>query len=235
MKLILFDLDDTLFDFSSTWNVVMKKMFAEHEVTKEYDNEAFFSAFQKKSDELYYLYEQRICSVEAYRNRRLIETLADHQYTMSEDEAEAFNLQYVQQYEKSLEPDPHVLELLLKLKERYQLGIITNGPHDMQEGKIVRLGLKELFPPEQVWISNVVGMAKPDPRIYQLALDYFNVLPEDTLFVGDSWEADVAGPLQIGMKAVWLNKYGKTPPASDFDKKPLAIVRQLHELIPYLY
>jgi putative hydrolase of the HAD superfamily len=127
-----------------------------------------------------------------------------------------------------------VLELLLKLKDRYQLGIITNGPHDMQEGKIVRLGLKELFPPEQVWISNVVGMAKPDPRIYQLALDYFNVLPEDTLFVGDSWEADVAGPLQIGMKAVWLNKYGKTPPASDSDKKPLAIVSQLHELIPYL-
>ncbi|MFD0692499.1 HAD family hydrolase [Paenibacillus sp. GCM10027628] len=230
-KLILFDLDDTLFDFSTTWNVVLKRMFAEHPVTGRYENEAFFTAFQKKSDELYYLYEQRICSVEAYRNRRLIETLADHRHIMTEEEAKAFNLDFVRQYVESLQPDPAVIELLHRLKGRYQIGIITNGPHDMQGGKIERLGLKELFPSEQVWISNVVGMAKPDPRIYQLALDHFKVKAEETIFVGDSWEADVAGPIRVGMQAVWLNKYGKTPKA---DIQPLAIVTKLHELIDIL-
>jgi 5'-nucleotidase len=231
MKLVLFDLDDTLFDFTSTFNVVLKKMFAEHPVTKQYDIEAFFTAFQKNSDELYYLYEQRICSVEEYRNRRLIVTLAEHDCTMTDEEAKAFNLDFVHQYIASLRPDPAVQEMLRRLQKRYLLGIVTNGPHDMQEGKIDRLGLKELFPSKHVWISNVVGMAKPDPRIYQLALDYFNVKAEETLFVGDSWEADVAGPIRIGMQAVWLNKYGKAPKV---DVQPKAIVTELRELIDLL-
>ncbi|NEW07793.1 HAD family hydrolase [Paenibacillus sp. SYP-B3998] len=231
MKLILFDLDDTLFDFTRTWNVVLKMMFAEHAATKKYETEAFFAAFQKKSDELYYLYEQRSCSIEAYRNRRLIETLADYQYRMTDEEATAFNLDFVNRYVISLQPEPEVLEMLQRLEEKYLLGIITNGPHDMQEGKIERLGLEGLFPAKQVWISNVVGIAKPDPRIYQLALDYFNVKAEEALFVGDSWEADVAGPIRVGMKAIWLNKYGK-PPKDDVE--PLATVTRLHELIDHL-
>ncbi|MEW9698285.1 HAD family hydrolase [Paenibacillus sp. SI8] len=228
MKLILFDLDDTLFDFSSTFNVVLKKMFAEHPVTQQYENEAFFASFQKNSDELYYLYEQRICSIEEYRNRRLIATLAEHRYVMADEEAKAFNLEFVRRYVASLKPDPAVHDLLLRLRERYLLGIVTNGPHDMQEGKIERIGLKEVFPSEQVWISNVVGFAKPDPRIYQMALDYFGVSAEDTLFVGDSWEADVVGPIRAGMQAIWLNKYGKEPKA---EVVPLAVITELHELI----
>lgn len=109
--------------------------------------------------------------------------------------------------------------------------MITNGPHDMQEGKIERLGLKEWFPTEHVWISNVVGMAKPDPRIYQLALDYFGVKAEDTLFVGDSWESDVVGPIRVGMQAIWLNKYGKEIKQ---DVNPLAVVTELHAIMNYL-
>lgn len=107
MKLILFDLDDTLFDFTRTWNVVLKSMFAEHPVMGQHENEGFFQAFQKKSDELYYLYEQRICSLEDYRNRRLIETLTEYQHTLSTEEARTFNLEFVQKYLVSLQPSSH--------------------------------------------------------------------------------------------------------------------------------
>ncbi|MFC5451986.1 HAD family hydrolase [Paenibacillus aestuarii] len=231
MKLILFDLDDTLFDFATTFDVVLKKLFAAHPVISRYDADAFFETFQHYSNELYYLYEQRISTVEVYRNRRLIEALAAFQYTMTEEEASDFNQNYIREYVRSLQPDPAVQMLLNRLKERYQLGIITNGPHDMQEGKLERLGLMELFPSEQVWISNVVGLAKPDPQIYQLALDHFQVQAEETMFVGDSWEADVAGPIRVGMQAVWVNKYGKAPQT---DVKPHAIISNIHELIDLL-
>ncbi|UJF34704.1 HAD family hydrolase [Paenibacillus hexagrammi] len=231
MKLVLFDLDDTLFDFSRTWDIVLKRMFAEHTVTRVYETEAFFEAFQRKSDELYALYEQRICTIEEYRCRRLIETLKDYGCEMSTSQAMAFNLEFVRQYLDSLEPDKKVQDLLHKLEESYLLGIITNGPHDMQEAKLEKLGLKRFFQADRVWISNAVGVAKPDPRIYQMALDHFGVSPEDALFVGDSWPADVAGPIRIGMQAVWLNKYGKEPGRNAV---PRAIIKELHELIDLL-
>ncbi|WP_420818510.1 HAD family hydrolase [Paenibacillus paeoniae] len=54
-------------------------------------------------------------------------------------------------------------------------------------------------------MSEEVGEEKPHLLIYKSALDYFSVKPHETLFVGDNWRNDVAGPAESGMKAVPLD------------------------------
>jgi 5'-nucleotidase len=231
LKLILFDLDDTLFDFQTTWDAVLKEMLAEHALTCDEDTKACFARFKKIGEETYVLYEQRTYTLEQYRNLRIIQTVESFGKQMADEEATAFNLDFIQRYLESLQPRPEVLDVLQRLNERYVMGIVTNGPHDMQEGKIQRLGLREFFPPERVWISYEVGFAKPDPRIYQLAMDHFQVSPEEAVFVGDSWESDVVGPLQAGLQAVWLKRPGREPKSNHL---PIAVITDLNELIDLL-
>ncbi|MBI2912675.1 MAG: HAD-IA family hydrolase [Chloroflexi bacterium] len=106
---------------------------------------------------------------------------------------------------------PDTLETLRWLQARgYRLGSVTNrgygGPRFQQEMR--DLGLTELF--EVVAVSCDIGYMKPHPRIFQYALDYMAIEPEETVMVGDSLRADVEGAKTLGMIAVW-----RRPPAGE--------------------
>jgi len=58
------------------------------------------------------------------------------------------------------------------------------------------------------FLSYELGTIKPEPQIYKEILSSFNCAPEECLFVGDSFEADYAGPIALGMGARQLNRYG---------------------------
>jgi HAD superfamily hydrolase (TIGR01549 family) len=84
------------------------------------------------------------------------------------------------------------------------LAVVTNGPSDLQRDKLKVLGVGELV--KAVVISGEHGVAKPDPAIFQLALDELGVDPKDAWCVGDSLATDVAGAHGAGVTAVWLNR-----------------------------
>jgi FMN phosphatase YigB (HAD superfamily) len=91
--------------------------------------------------------------------------------------------------------------LLTRLRERYRLGIVSNF-----YGNLVTVchnaAIRPLF---SVIVDSVrVGCVKPDPRIFQSALDELGVTPADALFVGDSLPRDMAGARAMGMRHIWL-------------------------------
>jgi HAD superfamily hydrolase (TIGR01549 family) len=86
---------------------------------------------------------------------------------------------------------------------RRQVGIITNGPTEVQRAKIALLGLEELV--DFVLISEEFGAAKPDPSIYHAALARMGVEPGEVAFVGDTAEYDMAGAHAAGIRTVWIN------------------------------
>ncbi len=96
-------------------------------------------------------------------------------------------------------------ETLQKLGERYQLGVITNGPAEIQRLKLKQSGLEQYFPPENIIVSGDFGISKPDPRLFLIACERLNVLPEEAVHVGDLYSRDVTGALRAGMQAVWIN------------------------------
>ena len=85
------------------------------------------------------------------------------------------------------------------------IGIVTNGPTEVQHAKLELLGIDRLV--DFVLVSEEFGVAKPDPRIFREALRLAGVAAEDAVFVGDSAEFDIAGAQAAGIPTVWVNRH----------------------------
>ena len=106
------------------------------------------------------------------------------------------------------------------------LAVVTNGPSDLQRDKLNVLGVGKLV--KAVVISGEHGVAKPDPAIFQLALDGLGVDPKDAWCVGDSLATDVAGAHGAGITAVWLNRPEHEVASSDDPPRIEGLFRVLH-------
>jgi len=119
-------------------------------------------------------------------------------------------------------------ELVRSLAGRYRLGLLTNGPSDIQRLKLAGSGLEGCF--DAVVISGEVGLGKPDPGVFEDVLARLGVEPEAAVMVGDSWERDVLGALGAGMAAVWVAG-GSTPPDAQPDDVPgVTVIDHVDEL-----
>ena len=122
-------------------------------------------------------------------------------------------------------PFPDVKPCLDRLVTDHKLGVVTNGPCDLQCAKLDASELRGYL--GAVLISRQVGILKPDPRIFALALGQLEVVPADSVFVGDTPKTDIVGAHAAGMKAVWLNRDDVPQPEG---MVPDATIRSLDEL-----
>ena len=100
-----------------------------------------------------------------------------------------------------------VRRVLLELQRGgYRLGIITDGDPIKQWEKILRLELDAYF--DEVFISDYLGVKKPHPKIFKKALRKMGARPEEALMVGDRLYSDIYGAKEVGMGTIWF-KYGK--------------------------
>lgn len=120
---------------------------------------------------------------------------------------------------------PDAEPCLKELRRRYRLALLSNGAADLQREKLEASSLAGYF--EAVVISGEVGIGKPDPAIFRLAVERVGATPATSVMVGDSLPRDVQGAQQAGMKAVWLNRDGA---ALTEGVRPDAVVRGLGEL-----
>jgi HAD superfamily hydrolase (TIGR01549 family) len=88
----------------------------------------------------------------------------------------------------------------------YGLGIITNGPAGIQRRKIELLGVEPLV--DFIIVSGEFGVDKPDPSIFREALRRGGVGPGDALYIGDSAEHDIVGARAAGLTPVWVQRDG---------------------------
>lgn len=105
---------------------------------------------------------------------------------------------------------PDALPALQRLAPVFRLGLITNGAPKIQRLKLAGSGLASYFEP--VLISGDLGVGKPDPTIFQYALERAGISAESALMVGNSVTHDVAGAQSAGIRAVWVNRTGETCP-----------------------
>ena len=90
-----------------------------------------------------------------------------------------------------------------------QMGLVTNGGGEVQRTKVACMKLGGYF--DSVIISAEVGVSKPDPAIFRLALAELGVEAVNTIFVGDDPENDVVGAQRVGMRAVWMSSSQRWP------------------------
>ena len=111
---------------------------------------------------------------------------------------------------RELEPFDDVRPLLADLKAAgMRLGIVTHGWTVKQAEKLVRLKLVPYLDPRAVFISDQIGISKPNPKLYQVALADLGLRAPEVMYVGDSPEHDVAPPRSLGMVTVWARRGAK--------------------------
>ena len=123
---------------------------------------------------------------------------------------------------RELAPYPDVPPLLAGLqKAGLRVGVITHGLTVKQAEKLVRLGLVPFLDPKAIFISDQVGISKPNPKLYAVALRELGLEPAEVMYVGDHPERDIAPPKSIGIATVWARRGAKRgaekcPVAPDF-------------------
>lgn len=111
-----------------------------------------------------------------------------------------------------------------------RIGLVTNGPSEVQRAKIDLLAVERLV--DFVLVSEEVGVWKPDLAIFAEALRRGGASPGETLFTGDSLEHDIAGATAAGIRAVWVNRQGR--PRRPGEVEPDHEIRRVGEVLDLL-
>jgi putative hydrolase of the HAD superfamily len=107
----------------------------------------------------------------------------------------------------------------------HKIGVVTNGSTASQNRKLDAMGVRPFL--SSVVVSETVGVKKPDPRIFQIALDELSAKAETTAFVGDNPDLDILPSRKLGMTAIWLAGVFEWPAS---EPPPELIIRSLEDL-----
>lgn len=130
---------------------------------------------------------------------------------------------------RELEPFDDVRPFLRAAGEAgLRLGTVTHGLTLKQAEKLTRLGLVDLLDPEAIFISDQVGISKPNPKLYAVAARRLGLEPSRCMVVGDNLANDIAPARHLGMRTVWAFRAAKE--GQDLAIRPDHRVGDFHEL-----
>ncbi len=204
IKHIFFDLDHTLWDFETNSKTTLQELFIEFDLTAEgLKFETFFLAY-KRINELYWRkYRENKVTKEELRVGRFLDAFSDEAYQVSYEYASKFARRYLEICPHKTNLFPNAISTLQYLQGKYQLHILTNGFKEVQHIKLKESKLTSYF--QTVICSEELGIKKPNPEIFQYAMKRVNARPDNSIMIGDSFEADVQGALNVQMKAILFN------------------------------
>ena len=201
MLTIGFDLDDTLYFKIHP----LEQSFLELNLVNEIQFEEFLKVFQKYSDIGFEYFTKQTMTLKESHIFRIKETLNEFGVEMSDNEAATFQAIYEDNQQK-IKPIPEIIEILDYLKnKKIQTIIITNGPSESQRKKLVNLGLTHYFSENRIIVSGEEAIAKPDPKLFQIAEKRFQIDRDKAWYIGDSYENDVIGANNAGWNSIWID------------------------------
>lgn len=227
-KHLFFDLDHTLWDFDTNSRVTLVELFEEKELQDlgVKDFETFYATYRVENDKLWALYRKGKVTKAELRASRFQRTL--NALGVKADEVAAqIEIEYIDRspYKTNLLPD--AMETLKELSSRYAIHIVTNGFSEIQDVKIDNSGLHPYI--THRISSEIVGVQKPDPKVFRYAMKVSGATRKDSLMIGDNLEADVIGARRAGMEAVYFN-----PGAKPHGEQLKYEIRRLRELLEWL-
>ena len=202
---IFFDLDHTLWDFDKNSVLAFDKIFR-----KEYpsiNTVAFIEVYVPINHACWKLYQFDKITHEELRYQRLKQTFDAIDYVISDDEIHQISHDYIEFLPDNNQLFDGAIEVLNYLKPNYNLHIITNGFAEVQTRKLNNSGIISYF--QTVTNSEMAGVKKPHPNIFEFALSLANVSKENALMIGDCIDADVRGAIDFGIQAILFDETSK--------------------------
>jgi len=197
-KFLLFDLDDTLFDFSKSQLDGIKHLFEMHDlVFDDYKYDQYLKINRKYWDML----EHNQASIDIVRSKRFEEFFALHNIHVNGIEIDDIYHHYLNNTCHLL---PNALKLLTSLQDKYELYAVTNGFSVTQMARLEECNIKHFF--KDVFISDSIGYVKPQIEFFNYVSDKIpNFNKDHSLIIGDSLSSDIQGGLNFNMDCCWFN------------------------------
>lgn len=235
VSVVLFDLDDTLFDHQRAVGLgVAAKRRAHGGALAAADDAEAMRHWHHLEEVHYSRYLHGELDLQGQRRVRVQEFLRHHGEELDDATADAWYADYLGMYDESWVLHDDALPCLDALETHLpgvQFGIITNAELNYQTPKLDRLALSPRM--KHVIASGVVGFPKPDPRIFLHACELFGVQPQNAVYVGDRLQTDARGAVDAGLTGVWLDRGIVVPDADEVAEAQAAgvlVIRSLSEL-----
>ncbi len=221
---LMFDADGTLFDYDRAETAALEATISE--VGLKFDDHVLL-IYRQINGRMWQEFEQGSMSQERLKSERFrvlctqLGVDLDYEY-MSH------------RYQSNLALGTYLIdgadELLEELNGRYRIALITNGLKDVQRPRIAESTVRDRF--STIIISEEVGVAKPDSKIFDIAFQKMNHPQKDqVLIIGDSLSSDITGGINYGIDTCWYNPMGHEHP-SGMDIR--FEIRALNELLDFL-
>lgn len=219
-KLLIFDLDNTIFDYNMAENYALDKTLRHFEIEPE---ESLKESYRIINEENWQKLERGEISSLQLRTMRFEQFGIHHGFKWESSEVSRI-------YLENLGMGGFVIEgaevLLNELKKIYPLAAVTNGISDVQRSRLSNSPFDGYFDP--LIISDEVGIAKPDPGIFRILFERAGLTEkESVLMIGDSLSSDIRGAAAFGIPSCWYNPAGQN---TDGTVCPDFIIKNLDEI-----
>ena len=204
---IFFDLDRTLWDFETNSREELVNLYHVHKLHQRgisLQNE-FIKVYKKINHQCWEDYRKNLITKEKLRSERFMKTLL-HFGIDDKKLANELGDDYVHNSPNRTILIDGAIDLLEALKDHFHMHIITNGFEEVQWVKLRNSKLLPYF--KEVITSEAVGVKKPDPKIFQFAVEKANATVVESVMIGDDLKTDIIGAIQVGMKCIYYNPHG---------------------------
>jgi len=200
---LFFDLDGTLWDLKRNTLAAMEELFVKHnEHIGHLDFDEFYRRYHHHNDHVWTLYRQDKIKKEELRFVRFERTFSDLSHQATPEFIDRFSLDFLEVAPRQPLTMAGAHELLQHCNGRYEMHIITNGFIEVQGHKMKAASLEGFF--QHIINSEHVGVRKPNPEIFRYALEKARAEKEESLMIGDDWDADILGARDFGIDQAFL-------------------------------
>jgi putative hydrolase of the HAD superfamily len=211
-KDIFFDLDHTIWDFDKNAEETLQELFFKFKFDNLFQHrtaDRFIEVYTANNHRVWNLYHHGKIDKPTLRKMRFADTFIE----LGVD-PDLFPVEFEDEY-LAICPTktnlfPNALETLNYLQNKYNLHLISNGFKEACQSKLKHSNLTPYF--KTIVISELFGVNKPDPRIFEHALSNGEATKEYSVMIGDNIDADVRGALNVGMDAIFFNPIGVDKP-----------------------
>lgn len=225
-KAIFLDWDDTIGDWTGAEHKALQDIYSHYHLDALYPTfEDYLNVYKPYNLELWTLYGQGEVTKERLHFQRFYKPIEKLRVESQESRvrmAHEMGAEFLRLTNKYFSALPGADEVVRELAKRYPLTIISNGFKEVQYYKFAHSGLAECF--AHTIISEEVGINKPQPEIFNIALRMNGVTADEAVMIGDSYSSDITGAGNAGIDQIWLHE-GET------DEEATYIVSQLKEVL----
>lgn len=203
-KHIFLDLDRTLWDFEKSATQTFEEIYEKHQLQKLGISsvEVFTATYKKHNDILWAMYRDGEIIKEVLSVKRWFLTMEE--FGIVDGELAALIAEdYIALSPLKVNLFPYTHEILSYLKEKYTLHLITNGFEEVQHIKIDASDLRKYF--TEIITSEMAACKKPNPRIFEFAMDKAGAIAEESVMIGDDLRVDILGAKGVGIDQIFVN------------------------------